>query len=622
VNPDRRTALRGSAFHTRRPARVASRAAGLLAALLLGCAAVATAAGVDSTRAPDSTAARDSAARDSGASIAFATPANDNGGVRPDTVAAAALLEVAQSAPPESTEVTVPLAPAPVFLGGGELIRIRTSRAGLSPSERASAIRQRLSAVINDSEMSPDSVRLVSTADGIEVRLGRTFLMVITPGDAPVSDPNALATWLADLAEQTREGIRRERSGRTPVRLLISAGLAVLFTLIAIALFRLLLLLSARWHGWLSDWLRQRLPAIRFRNFEVLSRSQLSGIVLAVLGRLDVVVGLLLLYTYLTSVLSLFPYTQGWAWLLLHFATTHIIDFLKNIGRAVPGLIVIAFILVLFRWLSQLSDRFFDAVNDGTLAFSGFHPDLARPSKRLVRIVIWIVALMISYPYIPGAQSRAVQGVSILLGLMVSIGSTSVVGNVLAGLVLTYSRSFRAGDRVEVGGQIGDVITLGFFSTKLRTIRNEEVTIPNGQVALGSIVNFTRMADGPGLVLHTQVTIGYDADWRKVHELLIHAALRVEGIEKEPAPYVYQTALDDSSVSYEINAVTRDSHDQRRQYSDLHAAIQDVFNEAGVEIVSPAFHALRDGNAPAMPDAPKGPRPATGAFRVKSEESR
>jgi len=207
--------------------------------------------------------------------------------------------------------------------------------------------------------------------------------------------------------------------------------------------------------------------------------------------------------------------------------------------------------------------------------------------------------------------------VSILLGLMVSIGSTSVVGNVLAGLVLTYSRSFRTGDRVKIGEHVGDIITLGFFSTKLRTIRNEEVTIPNGQVAVGSIMNYTRMADGAGLVLYTEVTIGYDAEWRTVHALLVEAAKRVEGIEHDPEPYVFQTALGDYYVRYELNAITRDSHAQRRIYSDLHAAIQDAFNEAGVEIMSPAFTALRDGNTPAMPESPKGPRPAPGAFRTR-----
>ena len=564
------------------------------------------------------TAAGSAAADTSGADSAAAFgPLPDAPPVRSDNAAAAALLEVVS--PAESTEVSEPLAPAPVFIAGRELVRIRTAREGLSPVERATAIRRRLNAVVADGSLDPDSVKLVGAGQGVEVRIGGTFLMMITPGDAPTDDPHALGLWFANLVEDTKEGIRQERRGRTPVRLLISAGLAVLLTLIAIALFRALIMLSRRWHRFLVGYLRDRLPAIRIRNFEVLSRAQLSGAVLAVLDRLDIVAGILLSYTYLTSVFSLFPQTQGWAWLLLHFATTNLLQFMRNAGAAIPGLVVVVVIFTVFRWLANLADRFFIAIGDGSLTLPGFHPDLAGPSRRLVRIMLFIVALMIAYPYIPGAQSRAVQGISILVGLMISIGSTSVVGNVLAGLVLTYSRSFSQGDRVQIGEHRGDVLTLGFFATKIRTRRNEEITIPNGQVANGSIINYTRLCDTAGLVLQTEVTIGYDAEWRHVHALLVEAAERVEGIEHDPKPFVYQRALNDYSVTYELNATTRDSHSQRRLYSELHAAIQDVFNEAGVEILSPAFTALRDGNAPVMPEAPKGQRRAPGAFRIRPD---
>ena len=275
-------------------------------------------------------------------------------------------------------------------------------------------------------------------------------------------------------------------------------------------------------------------------------------------------------------------------------------------------------ILLLFRWLTRLSARFFDAIGDGTLVIDRFHRELAPPSKRLVRILLWVIAAMVAYPYIPGSGTKAVQGVSILFGIMLSLGSTGFVGNMIAGIVLTYSRSFRVGDRVRIADQMGDVVSLGFFATKLRTIRNEEVTIPNGQVASASIVNYTRLADDPGLILHTEVTISYDAEWRKVHALLIEAALRVEGVEKVPKPWVFQRSLNDFHISYELNCITHQSHPQLRLYSDLHAEIQDAFSRAGVEILSPGYHAVRDANAAVLPDTPKGPRPEPGGFRVKN----
>src|SRR5262249_19233930 len=281
-----------------------------------------------------------------------------------------------------------------------------------------------------------------------------------------------------------------------------------------------------------------------------------------------------------------------------------------------PGLLVIAAVVIVFHWLTGISDRFFDAVDAGAVRLGWIHPELARPTKRIAKIVLWITAVTIAYPYIPGSSSKAVQGISILLGVMVSLGSSGIVGNVIAGLVLTYTRAFHAGDRVKIGDHLGTITSLGFFSTKLRTVWNEEVTLPNGQVGSQPIVNYTRLADGVGLLLHTQVTIGYDADWRTVHALLLEAAGRVEGIEPEPTPFVLQRALNDHHITYEINCTTRLADQMRPLYSRLHEEIQDAFARAGVEILSPAYTALRDANAPVLPEEPQGPRKARGGFRI------
>jgi small-conductance mechanosensitive channel len=397
---------------------------------------------------------------------------------------------------------------------------------------------------------------------------------------------------------------------------LVSIVIALVLTLFAIGLFRLILAGSRRWRDWLGRTLERRLPAIRLRSFEVLSRAQVSGILIGILARLDVVVGLVLLYGYLAAVFSLFPWTQGWSSLLLSFASAQTLKVLRTVASGVPGFFAIALIVVLFRWLNGLAGRFFDAIADGSLVLGGFHPELAAPSRRLVGIFLWLVAIMVAYPYVPGSGTRAVQGVSLLFGLVVSLGSTGIIGNVIAGIVLTYSRSFNVGDRVRVGDHVGDVVRLGFFATKLRSLRNEEITIPNGQVAGTAILNYTRLAEESGLVLHTQVTIGYDVDWRKVHSLLVEAALRVSGVEREPTPWVLQRSLNDYYPTYELCCVTKDSHAQLRLYSDLHAEIQDAFSRAGVEILSPAYHAIRDANAQVLPQEPAGPREPPGAFRV------
>ncbi len=533
--------------------------------------------------------------------------------------AAATLAARAETATPETVAVVREEA-IPVFLGGREVFRVRSGRDGLTPRERATAIRVRLNAAVARRDAPADSVRLVSTPEGIEVRLAAQFLWIVTPGDVEGVEASELAVLIAELPGRVREGLQRERAGRRPIGVLISFAIAIGITLLAWLAVRLLLALNRRWRAGLARTLPRYLKGIRLRNFEVLSQAQMTGLVGGLLGRLDVVLGLLLFYVYVTLVLSLFPWTQDWSWQLFSFAIGGVLEVLRNAFSAVPGLLMIALIFVLFRWLVRLSDRFFDAVGDGSLPIGGFHRELARPSKRLVRILLYIVAAMVAYPYVPGAQSKAVQGVSLLVGVMVSLGSTGFVGNIISGIVLTYARSFRQGDRVRIGEQVGDVMSLGFFATKIRTIRNEEVTLPNGLVAASAIVNYTRLAEEQGLILHTEVTIGYDVDWRKVHALLIEAAGRVDGIEKDPKPWVFQRSLNDYHISYELNAVTHLSHPQLRLYSDLHQEIQDAFARAGVEILSPGYHAIRDANEAVLPQEPAGPRPSPGGFRVRSRE--
>lgn len=529
--------------------------------------------------------------------------------------AAESLTASAVSAPPE-TLVTPPPSSVPVFLGAKEVFRVRAARDGLDPKERAAAIRTRLTTAVLDDRTPADSVRLVSSLEGIEVRLGRHFLWVITSGDVEGMSPSELAASIAEMPEQIRAGIEKERAGRRPLGILIAFLLAAGLTLVAWLLARLVLTGGRKWRTWLENVLPKRLGAIRLRNFEVLSHTQVTGIVTAVLGQLHLVLGVLLLYTYLAVLFSLFPWTQSWSWQLLHFASTQATAALLSVASALPGLLMVVVIIVVFRWLIQLSNRFFDSVEAGTIHMGGLHPELARPSKRLLNIVLWLAAIIIAYPYIPGAQSKAFQGVSLMLGVLVSLGSTGIVGNMISGIVLTYSRSFKVGDRVQIGEHVGDVTSLGFFATKLRTIRNEEVTLPNGQVASSAVMNYTRLAADRGLILHTQVTIGYDVEWQVVHRLLIEAASKVEGVEREPAPVVYQRGLGDYNVAYELTCVTRQSHPQLKLYSDLHQEIQDAFARAGVEILSPAFHALRDANAAVLPAKPEGPRPPDGGFRV------
>jgi small-conductance mechanosensitive channel len=555
-----------------------------------------------------SAAAAESAAATPGAPATPATPAE------PDT-GQGMLPTPEEAATPET--VATPPKPAPVFLGGKELFRVRAARNGMNPNARAVAIRSRLEAAVLDVDTSADSVRLVRTTDGIEVRLGDHYLWTITRDDIQGMGVAAAAHAIGELPARVTAGILKERAARRPLGILTAALIALGITILAVVVGRLLLVASRRWSAFLKRTLPRYLGGIRVGGYEVLSQNQLTGTAGGVLARLDVIAWLLLLYGYLTALFSLFPWSQGWSWRLLEFARMELMLGLTAIGLAIPGLLVIALIVAVTQWVIGVSDRFFDAIEAGTVTVGWMHQELGRPTKKLVRILLWVVAAMIAYPFIPGSDSKAVQGISLLLGVMVSLGSSNFIGNAVAGMALTYARAFSIGDRVKIGEHIGTIVSLGFFATKLRTVWNEEVTLPNGQVASQPIVNFTRLAAGPGLLLHTQVSLGYDEDWRIVHRLLLEAAGRVEGIEPEPEPFVLQRALNDYTISYELNCMTRRSHEMRPLYSRLHEEIQDAFARAGVEILSPAYVALRDANAPVLPQEPPGPRPEPGGFRVK-----
>jgi small-conductance mechanosensitive channel len=242
---------------------------------------------------------------------------------------------------------------------------------------------------------------------------------------------------------------------------------------------------------------------------------------------------------------------------------------------------------------------------------------MAKPTYQLTRLIVALFALVVVFPYLPGGRSEALKGVSIFLGLLLSLGSSSAVSNVLAGLVLTYMRPFRTGDRVKIADTTGDVLEKTLLVTRVHTIKNVEVVIPNSSILSNQILNYSALARTRGLILNTTVTIGYDAPWKMVHELLVHAALSADGILADPVPFVLETSLNDFHISYELNAYTDRANDIQNIYSHLHEAIQDSFNKSGVEIMSPTFYALRDGNAVTIPESRRPADYQAPAFRVR-----
>jgi small-conductance mechanosensitive channel len=286
-----------------------------------------------------------------------------------------------------------------------------------------------------------------------------------------------------------------------------------------------------------------------------------------------------------------------------------------------PNLIVIAAVLLIVYWLVHVLGMIFAEIEKGSLKIRGFYPDWAEPTEKLVRVLVLAFTVIVLFPYLPGVKSPAFQGISIFLGVLLSLGSSSAVANAVAGVILTYMRSYLVGDWVSIGGTTGEVIEKTLLVTRVKTPKDEVITVPNATVMSGAVTNYSVEARKSGVIFHTTVTIGYNAPWRVVHRLLIDAALETEHIKSQPVPFVLQSALNDFYITYELNAFTDNPKEVLNIYSNLHRNIQDKFNEEGVEICSPHFTSLRDGNAIAVPDHYIKPGYEAPGFRIDGKRA-
>lgn len=310
---------------------------------------------------------------------------------------------------------------------------------------------------------------------------------------------------------------------------------------------------------------------------------------------------IVVLFTYLPLMFSFIPATQGWVHLFYSYIETPVLYIANGFINFLPDLFFIIIIFYVTRYFVRVSHDIFDDIEAENIKFANFPKDWASPTKKILGVIIYAFGLVMMFPHLPGSDSPAFKGVSLFLGVLFSLGSTSAVSNVVAGIVITYMRPFQIGDRVEVMGIVGDVIDKTMLVTRLKTAKNEEVTIPNSNVISNHLVNFTANAKGDGLILHTFVTLGYDVELDRVNKLLIKAAKLTHLVQKSPKPFVLQTSLDESYVTYELNIYTKQASKMAAIYSELNKNLLQVFNDANVEILSPKYVASRDGNMSTVP---------------------
>jgi small-conductance mechanosensitive channel len=350
-----------------------------------------------------------------------------------------------------------------------------------------------------------------------------------------------------------------------------------------------------------------RVQPLRIQKQEILSADEVAAILNRTFLGFSWFFRLWILFSFANTTLGLFEWTREGSEAMAGFVAGIVggmwrsfIDYLPDL---VTALIIIGFSYLIIKLFRQV----FEGVGRRRIKVPGFYPEWSKTSYNLLRLMIIAMTVVVVFPYLPGSDSPAFQGVSIFFGVLLSLGSSTAVANVVAGIVITYTRAFRVGDYVRISDTEGKIIERTAFVTRIQTPKNVDVSLPNSQVMSDKVINYSTQAKQAGIRLHTGVTIGYDVPWPKVQELLISAAKATEHIEQDPAPFVLQTSLDDNYVAYELNATTKRVSLRPQVYSELHANILDAFHTAGVEITSPHYRAIRDGNEPAM--APVIPQP-------------
>jgi len=497
-----------------------------------------------------------------------------------------ALVALAAGAAEQESSESV-LERAPVVVDGHVLAKVR-GVAGHPAEERATAIEGRIIAAARDPSLDLAKVHVEESEDVSTIQAGDSLLMGVFDADAALESMDRQA--LAQLqARVIRDAIARYRADRTPEKLVAATEWALIATAVFLGALVLVYWVTSRIARWMTATLRPKVLAMRSQALGFLPGDQVWDSIAASARALRMLLVAVMLYVYAQYTLTLFPSTRPIGMRL----ASYLLDPLRTLGQQfvdeLPALIFLLVIFVLTRFVLRLLKFSFAAIGTGAVRVSGFEPQWAAPTYRLVRIGVIAMALVVAYPYIPGSESEAFKGLSIFAGVLFSIGSSSFIANYMAGYTLIYRRLFAVGDRVKIGDVVGEVLEMRVQVTRLRTYKNEEVIVPNSSILTSEVTNYSSLAGKRGLILHTSVGIGYEVPWRQVEGMLLSAAERTQGVLQDPKPFVLQTALGDFAVTYEINAFVGSTQDVAGRYNELHGHILDVFNEYGVQIMTPAY---------------------------------
>ena len=489
----------------------------------------------------------------------------------------------------------------PVIVNLKDTLFVVHSNIGEStPKERASHITQKIKNLQNDDFLAIDSILVVKSDNSFDIVYDETIIIKISAADAiwydkSVSDlANELTILIKEsIIESKKENTLYKRMQRLGLALLVLALLGLIIWLIGKGNALLLKYIDKNQDKWLKQ--------LSYKDYNFLTKERVMKMNLFLLKILRWFLYALLVYISLPIIFSISPLTRNWSHVLFQLIWSPFKGFLHSVWAYIPNLFTILVIYFIMKYFIRFIRYIFSEIETEKLKIPGFYSDWARPTFGIIKLFLYAFMIVLIFPYLPGSDSAIFKGVSIFIGVLFSLGSSSAVGNMIAGLMITYMRPFKIGDRIKIAGVAGDVVEKTILVTRVRTPKNEIITIPNSSVLSGNTINYTSETNETGLIIHTTITIGYDVPWKIVHQALIDAALKTDMILQEPKPFVRQTSLDDFYVSYQINAYTKEASKQAYLYSCLHQNIQDVCNESDIEILSPHYRAGRDGNMTTIP---------------------
>ena len=481
---------------------------------------------------------------------------------------------------------------APLIIDGDTLLVLYTRRGGILPEARVEDIREKIMEEGKRMTLFTDSIYIFDGEFTTDIMIGEELVMSVTDNDGLWQNKTRqeLAAEYRTIIEAKIEQLHAQYGLKRKL-------MGVVYVLGAMLALGLLIwatnLCYHRWRYRLLRMLLRRTRPLAIKDYEVLNLHRQGILFLTGFNVLRYLVILFLLFIFVPMFFVAFPETKSFTFTIFGYVWNPFVNILKSVVSFLPKFFQIVVIVFCFRYLVKGLHYLMNEIGSGRLKITGFYADWAQPTYLILRVLCYSFMIVMIWPLLPSSESEVFQGVSVFIGIIVSLGSSSIIGNVMAGMVMTYMRPFHVGDFIKYGDMEGFVIEKSVLVTRIRTRKNDVITIPNSNLMTSQTTNYTFSAHNYGVIVHTKVTIGYDMQWQQIRDLLLAAAAKTSHLQKKPEPFVRITALDDFYVEYEINAYTRKSDLLGDIYSELHQNILDSFHSNGVEIMSPHIFAHR-----------------------------